>query len=253
MPDTNDQDIQAWDFPYVEANQQTDNGKTNALNRRSNWKYEPPEEVEEILPPTAEEIVAIRDAAYQEGFDQGKQEGLEKGLEEGQQTGYSDGEQLGKEAGIEQGLEASKQQIQQKVDALDALFEHLQKPVEQVDKQLQIELVKLSTLLARSVIKIEVQTNESIIIQALSEGLKVLPIHEQDYQISVNPDDLTVLKEHFSEQQLDRNNWQFIEAPGLSRGGCDITTTTNAVDVTIERRIKDVIDKFLLEQGLDSQ
>lgn len=251
MPDTNDQDVQAWDFPYVEANQQTENGKTNALNRRSNWKYEPPEELEDILPPTAEEIGAIRDAAYQEGFEQGKKEGLEKGVAEGQQTGYADGEEIGKEAGAEQGLETAKEQIQHKVDALQALFEHLQKPVEQVDKQLQVELVKLSTLLAKSVIKTEIQTNENIIIQALNEGLKALPIHEQGYQISVNPDDLVLLKEHFSEQDLDRNNWQFIEAPGLSRGGCDITTSTNAVDVTIERRVRDVIDQFLLEQGLD--
>lgn len=252
MPDANDPDIQAWDFPFVETNQQADARKTNALNRRSDWKYEPPEEVEEILPPTAKEIVAIRDAAYQEGFEQGQQEGLEKGLKEGQKKGYSQGEQQGNEAGIAQGLETAKEQIKLKVDALHALFEHLQNPLKQVDKQVQVELVKLSTLLARSVIKTEVQTNNDIIIQALNEGLKALPIREQGYQISVNPDDLALLKAHFSEQDLDRNNWQFIEAPGLSRGGCDITTSTNAVDVTIERRIKDVIDKFLLEQGLDT-
>ena len=40
------------------------------------------------------------------------------------------------------------------------------------------------------------------------------------------------------------------QAPAMERGGCDITTVQNAVDVSIERRCRDVIDKFLLNQGL---
>jgi len=43
-----------------------------------------------------------------------------------------------------------------------------------------------------------------------------------------------------------------VEAPAMERGGCDITTAQNAVDVSIERRCRDVIDKFLLNQGLSN-
>ena len=61
------EDAKGWDLPHVDEQDTIDDGKTNALNRRSDWKYEPPEEPEEIKPPTAEEIEAIRQAAYEEG------------------------------------------------------------------------------------------------------------------------------------------------------------------------------------------
>lgn len=250
MPNNTDQEVKPWDLPYVEAAKQAESGKTNAYNRRSDWKYEPPEEVEEILPPTAEEIAEIRDAAFKEGFAEGKQEGLAKGLEEGQKTGFEQGEREGKEAGVSQGLEAAKEQVQEQLEILGSLIEHIQEPLKQVDNRMQKELVKLSTLLARSVIKTEVKINQDIILQALNEGLKVLPIQEQSYQISLHPDDLAIIKAHYDDQQLDTNNWQLLESPSLARGGCDIVTSSNAVDVTLEQRIRNVIDKFLVEQGL---
>ena len=73
------EDAKGWDLPHVEQPESTQESKTNALNRRSDWKYEPPEEPEEIKPPTAEEIEAIRQAAYEEGYNEGKQTGFEEG------------------------------------------------------------------------------------------------------------------------------------------------------------------------------
>jgi flagellar assembly protein FliH len=49
---------------------------------------------------------------------------------------------------------------------------------------------------------------------------------------------------------MTKKGWNLVEAPAMERGGCDITTAQNAVDVSIERRCRDVIDKFLLNQGL---
>ena len=97
-----------------------------------------------------------------------------------------------------------------------------------------------------------VPRSENIIFQALSEGLKVLPIQEKRYQLHMHPQDIELLKGHFPAQEIEAHHWQFIEAPDMQRGGCDIVTDTNAVDVTIERRVRQVLDKFLLEQGLSS-
>ena len=85
-------EFKAWDLPYVEDTTQTEDDKsTNAFNRKSNWKYEPPEPEIEILPPTAEEIEGIRAAAHAEGFSQGQQEGYAKGYEEGLAKGQEEG------------------------------------------------------------------------------------------------------------------------------------------------------------------
>ena len=244
------EDLKSWQIPHVEDTRNVDENWTNALNRKSDWKYEPAEPEEEILPPTAEEIEAIRQAAYQDGFEQGQKEGFEKGQQEGLEQGHAEGFEKGREEGHQQGLDSGEQEIKEKIAIWHELVERLHQPVENVEQELERELVQLSVSLARAVIRTEVSSNQNIIFQALSEGLKVLPIHENMYQIHLHPDDIVLIKEHFSSDEIEKHNWVFVESPQMSRGGCDITTQSNAVDVSIERRSRDVLDRFLLEQGL---
>ena len=242
--------VDDWQFPYMEDAKKVDSDKTNAINKKSDWKYEPPEPEEEILPPTAEEIEAIRQAAYQEGFEQGKSEGFEKGLSEGREQGLDEGKTQGFEEGHAEGIEKAQEDIEQQLSVWKQLIEQLHNPLQMVEKELQTELVYLAVSLAKGVIKTELETNDNVIFQALSEGLKALPIGEKAYQIRLNPDDLKLVKTHFSEDEIAKHNWQFIEEASLLRGGCDIVTNSNGVDVTIERRLKDVIDQFMTQQGL---
>ena len=49
-------DAKKWDLPFVEeASSKADDCKTNALNFRSDWKYEPPEEEQEVIKEAEEE------------------------------------------------------------------------------------------------------------------------------------------------------------------------------------------------------
>ncbi|GAB5380719.1 MAG: flagellar assembly protein FliH [Aliiglaciecola sp.] len=248
--DLTEEEIASWDLPYLEDTRQVDDSKTNALNRQSNWKYEPPEPEEEILPPTAEEIEAIREAAYKEGFEQGKKAGFDKGYDEGKTQGLEEGTQTGMEQGLEEGIAAGQEQVNTLIASWQSMIEHVHQPVAQVDEVLQNELVKLAVSLARAVIRHEVQSNPDILRAALQDALKTLPIQESSYQIHMHPEDILVVKQTFSEEQIQQQNWLFVESPGMSRGGCDVTTSNNAVDVSIERRARDVLDKFLLQQGL---
>ena len=247
------EEIKSWEPPFVEDKRGKSDTKTNALNKTSDWKYEPPEVEEEILPPTIEEIEEIRRAAYEEGFAQGLKEGNEKGYQEGLEKGQDEGHQQGMEAGHAEGLAVGQTEIAEQVAVWQQLMESLHNPVASVQQDLQQELVSLSVGLARAVIRQEVKTNPEIIFQALTDGLKVLPIREKAYQIRMNPEDVQLIQAQFSEQDIERHNWILIDAPELGRGGCDITTDNNAVDVTVERRCRDVLDKFLHEQGLSSE
>jgi len=244
-------EFKAWDLPYVEDTTQTEDDKsTNAFNRKSNWKYEPPEPEIEILPPTAEEIEGIRAAAHAEGFSQGQQEGYAKGYEEGLAKGQEEGIAKGLEEGTTQGLASGEEQVQQHLNSWISLIDSIQNPIANVEQELEKELVLLAVSLAKGVIRSEVKTNTDLIFQALSEGLKALPIQEKYYQIHLHPDDVELVNNHFSPEEITKHRWDFIESPELSSGGCEIVTKSNAVDITVERRVKDVIDKFLLEQGL---
>jgi flagellar assembly protein FliH len=246
-----DEEFKAWDLPYIEdTNQTTDSLTTNAFNLKSNWKYEPPDIEIEILPPTAEEIEAIRVAAHAEGFAQGQQEGHTQGYEVGKAGGQEEGLTKGLEEGRAQGLATGEEQVQLQIASWVTLIDSIQNPVDRVEEALEKELVLLAVSLAKGVIRSEVKTNNDLIFQALREGLKALPIQEKHYQIHLHPDDIELVNNHFSPEEITKHCWDFIESPELSAGGCEIVTQTNAVDITVERRVKDVIDKFLLEQGL---
>ncbi|WP_299074799.1 flagellar assembly protein FliH [uncultured Paraglaciecola sp.] len=244
-------EFKAWDLPYVEdTNQDVASGTTNAFNHKSNWKYEPPEPEIEVLPPTAQEIEAIREAAHAEGFAEGQSEGHAQGSEVGLLKGHEEGFAKGLEEGISKGLAEGEEQAQQHLTRWAGLIDSIQNPVAKVENALEKELVLLAVSLAKGVIRSEVKTNSDLIFQALSEGLKVLPIQEKHYQIHLHPDDIELVNNHFSPEEITKHRWDLIESPEISAGGCEIVTESNAVDITVERRVKDVIDKFLLEQGL---
>lgn len=244
--------IKEWALPYVEDSVKEDVGKTNAFNKTSDWKYEPPEEEPEIVPPTLEEIEAIRKAAYDEGFEQGKLAGYEEGKTQGYQEGLAQGHAEGMENGRQEGLAEGQGLIEHEVGIWQSLSDKLHSPLNSVSEQLQAELILLSVSLARSVLGVELQTNTNVIFQALSDGLKVLPIAEKNYQIFLNPDDVELIKNHFSEEEIEKHKWHLVVSPDMQRGGCEIVTNTNAVDVSVEKRTRDVIDRFLIEQAISA-
>jgi flagellar assembly protein FliH len=253
VPEDSDELIKTWDLPYVEDERKlADTQATDALNYRPKWKYEPPEQAHEetFHPPTAEEIEAIRAAAQADGFTEGHQEGFAQGQTQGLEEGKAEGLAQGLEEGKAQGLAQGQEEQEQHSALWQQLIQTLYAPVATVEHELQQELVLLAASLAKAVIRSEIKTNTDIIFAALSEGLKALPIQESQYQIHLHPQDIELIKGHFSEQDIEKHKWQLVEAPNLARGGCDIVTQSNAVDVSIERRMRDVLDKFLLEQGL---
>ncbi|WP_100655804.1 flagellar assembly protein FliH [Alteromonas flava] len=245
-----DEDIRSWELPFVEAEELIDERKTNAFNRRSDWKYEPPEAEEEILPPTAEEIEAIRAAAYQEGFDEGKQAGYAEGHAEGLENGHAEGVTQGLEEGTAQGLAAGQEQIDSLTEQWQALIKELHTPVLTTNKETQKQLVTLAVALAKAVIRREVETQPEIILTALNEAVKTLPINDRSIHIRLHPDDLAIIKGAFDEDTIKQNQWHLIATPEMARGGCDVSTESNAVDHSIERRSKAVLETFLLQQGL---
>lgn len=244
------EEFKTFEIPFLEDNRPKYKSESNAINKNPEWKWEPPEEEEEILPPTAEEIEAIRKAAYEEGFMQGLEEGQIKGHEEGLAKGTEEGQKKGYEQGLTEGLQEGREIIIQQTEAWKSLNGSLQQPLTLIEEELEKELTQLSISLARSVIRTEIQSNQNVIFEALKAGLKVLPVREKRYQIQLHPDDITLIKQHFSETEIQQHNWILVEGLHQQRGGCEITTDSNAVDVSIDRRVRDVLDKFLLEQGL---
>ena len=239
--------LKRWNLPIVEDKNQVQlDSVTNAIGKKRGWVYEEPdEEEEEPKPPTAEEIEAIRQAAHEEGFEAGKKEGYEIGHTEGMELGQKEGYEQGRESGHALGLQQGESEIAEKSTLWEQMAQHLIEPINSVDDQTEKELVRLAYTLAEAVIQVECKTNENVVLSALKDGLKVLPLNEQVIHIHMHPQDIELVKESFPQDEIEKRGWQLFSEPTMLRGGVHIVTDNSSVNNTIEQRLKDSMESFL--------
>ncbi|MFC3095047.1 flagellar assembly protein FliH [Alteromonas sediminis] len=247
-------DFVRWEIPVVEdTNRTTEDKPTNALNKRSDWKYEPPEKDEEVRPPTAEEIEAIRQAAYDEGLAQGKEEGHAEGFEEGKSEGFEQGLKEGQEQGSQSGFETGKAEVDALIEQWQSMVEQLHQPLHKLDDEAKRQLTKLSVTLAKAVIHTEAKTNHDVIVSAVEKGINALPINETQIQILLNQSDIDVIEQHFGQDKIKERGWEIVPSASITQGGCEVVSHNNAVDVSVEKRCRTVLETFLLNHGLSDE
>ena len=240
-------ELNVWPLPNVQTNHSEDlDSQTNALGKKSTWRYEPPEEeIVEPEPLTAEEIEEIRQAAHDEGFGQGKEEGFAKGYEEGKAQGIEEGTIQGIEQGNEQGLAQSKEAIDTLSENWQSLIEQLVKPLASVEKNIEEQLLTLVVQLTEAVVLQEAKTNPDILMAAINAGIKSLPSNETSTQIYLNPDDIKQVEQQFGEQHIKESGWRLLPAPQLTPGSCQIENSTSNIDLQMKSRLKQVLESFL--------
>jgi flagellar assembly protein FliH len=247
-PSMSADDFEVWSLPNVKNElSEKEKEKTNALGKKSTWRYEPPEEVEveEVIPLTAEEIDEIRQAAADEGFNQGKEEGFAKGYEEGKAKGQEEGKVQGHEEGIATGLEESKEMITKLSEQWQALVEQLHKPLENVEKNIEEQLLQLVVQLTEAVVLQEAKTNPDILIAAIEAGIKALPSIEAQTQIHLHPDDIKLTEQQFGAEHIKNSGWRLLPSPQLEQGSCQIENSTSNIDLRVKSRLKQVLNSFL--------
>lgn len=243
-----DAESDVWAFPNVEDTTEVIDEGTNALGKKSTWRYEPPEEPEEeVKPLTAEEIEEIRQAAYQEGFNQGKEEGFTAGFEEGQKSGHEQGLKSGHDEGVAQGLSEGKTQIDELAQQWQLLVEQLHAPLATVENNVEQQLLTLVVQLTEAITHHEVTTNIDILLSAITAGMKALPSQEAQTQILLHPDDIQQVEAQFTTQHIQEQGWRLLPAPHLTPGSCQIENSTSNIDLSLKTRIQDVLELFLQE------
>ncbi len=186
---------------------------------------EPLDEYEEPSSPlTAEQLESIQKAAYQEGFDRGRKEG--------------------QEAGHQEALAKGRQHIQAQVSRFEALMTLLDRPLEQLDNQVEQELIELVITMVRQLVRREMKTHPEQIIGVVREALSILPVSSRDIRVLLHPEDATLVKTIY---ELSENDlvWKIVEDPVLARGGCRVVTELSQVDATLESRLAALIAPLL--------
>lgn len=251
--------LKEWAAPDVtEIEKKRQAGKTNFMGVPLEQMYErvqkeEEQEEEEVPQLTAEEIEQIRQDAYNEGFEQGKQDGFEQGKVEGLEAGQKEGLELGHQEGHQQGLEQGQQEIDAKSAQWQNLLGQLYNPVEKVDTAAEQQLLNLAVMLAQSVIRAELKSNKDALLKILHDAVSSLPFNTEYAELHMNPADVVLLKEEFSDDVIAENKWIIKEEPSYQPGDLVVGTPNSLIDQTVKQRIKQSIDPFVESAALNEE
>ncbi|MBE0485316.1 flagellar assembly protein FliH [Marinobacter sp.] len=208
---------------------------------------------QEVKPLTAADLEEIRQAAREDGFQEGRQaghqEGFEKGRAEGHKEGYSAGEAEGREQGSQRAAEETRKELESRTDRLEHLLGELVLPIKRHEEELETVLVNLTTVLARAVVYRELSMDSSQIRQVVRKALAALPSTADNLRIHIHPDDLEPVREVAERLEVSPS---IIEDDTVLPGGCRVESRQSLVDYTVEKRFQRAVQGMLEEQLSDS-
>lgn len=170
--------------------------------------------LEEVQPLTLEELEAIRQEAYNEGFAAGERDGFRS-------------TQLKVRQEAEVALAA-------RLEVMEALMTHLFEPIAEQDTQIEKLLVTLVGHIARQVVQRELSMDSSQVERVLREAMKLLPMGANNIRIFVNPQDFEQIK---ALREKHEESWKILEDDVLLPGGCRVETEHSRIDASMETRI----------------
>lgn len=180
--------------------------------------------LEDVKPLTLDELEAIRQDAYNEGFATGEKDGFRAGQLKAKQE--------------------SDAALALKLGSLEQLMTQLLEPIAEQDQQLENAMVRLVSHMVREVVQRELNTDSSQIRHVLRESLKLLPMGAENVRIQVNPQDFDTIK---ALRERHEESWRILEDDSLMPGGCRIESTHSQIDASVETRLAQAL-KQLFEQ-----
>lgn len=181
--------------------------------------------VEAVAPLTLEEVEAIRQDAYNEGFSTGEKDGFHSG-------------QLKARQEAEVALAA-------KLKQLESIMQHLLEPIAGQDTRLEEAVVVLVRHMAEQVIRRELSEDSTQLRKVLQEALKLLPVGANNIRIYVNPQDFDLIKELRARHE---EQWRILEDESLLPGGCRIETEFSHIDASVETRLAHAVEQLFAQR-----
>jgi len=175
---------------------------------------------------TVAELEEVENRAYQEAYEKGHAEGLAAARVESQKL-------------IDQ-LKAQATRFEQVIASLD-------RPLQDVDAEVEQQLLSLSMMIARQLVRRELKIDPAQVIAIIRETVALLPAAARDVRVYLHPEDAAVVRERLAAPTADRA-WSIVEDPVMTRGGCRVATETASIDARLETRINTAITTLLGDQ-----
>jgi flagellar assembly protein FliH len=182
-----------------------------AGNRRQGKRELPTEAAREEM--TKERLERLEREAYEKGFEQGQRDGI--------------------------ALE--KRQMEEKAKEMETLFLGLQNLKSKVLFETEAQVLKLSMMIARKIIREEVKTDRGIIERTITSALKFI-VDRSRLQVRLNPEDLEEVRKLLPELAcLSKGGpFELVEDRSIEAGGCVLETGFGIINATIEDQLDEL-------------
>ncbi len=181
--------------------------------------------IEDVKPLTLDEVEAIRQDAWNEGFSTGKKDGFH--------------------AGQLKAAQEAEIALASKVQALENIMRELFEPIANQDQELEETMLELVMQISQQVIQRELKIDSSQIKHVVRESLKLLPMGSEAVRVYVNPQDFEQIK---ALRERHEESWKIIEDDDLLPGGCRFESVNTQINASIETRIDHIATQILEQQ-----
>lgn len=171
--------------------------------------------------------------------------------QQAQEEGYKAGFEEGHKDGFEAAQKAGQKDIQQQLNYLQQMLTTLEKPLAELDQQIEQDLVNLAITMTRQLLRRELKQEPEHVIGAMREALRALPVTDRKLKIYAHPDDLQIIQKGLSLDDEDSRR-QWLADPLMTRGGVRLETADTFIDATVEARLNSIISKLLGEERGES-
>jgi flagellar assembly protein FliH len=174
-------------------------------------------------------LTIVEREAWEHGFKDGHVEGVRKGEAE---------------------LAKRIAEVDVKLAALDAIMGALAKPLEDLDKQVEQELTRLTLTIAKHLVRRELRMDPAQVIGIIRHTVSLLPLSARKIKIHLHPDDALIVREKLARASGEQE-WQLAEDPLMARGGCRLTSDNSSVDARFETAVAAALTGLLGDDRLE--
>ena len=157
----------------------------------------------------------------------------------------------GYEVGRWEGLEAGHQAVQEGAQRLAQLYDEAAHSFRQITENVESELAKLAGAIAKEIVRQELKTQPELILEAVSQACSVLSASARDVDVHLRPEDVAIVKDGLKDDP-PAQHWRIIEDRSLAQGDCQINSSAEFIDATLQTRI-DAIVAGLLSADLEGE
>ena len=146
--------------------------------------------------------------------------------------------------GYKAGMDAGQEKINGQLELLNEFISMLSSPFHEMNNQIVEELAALAGKIARGLVKRELRTEPETIIAIIRDSIRALGENTKSVTVFLHPQDADILND-MNKRMSNKQLWNVIEDPLLSRGDCRIGKDDSLIDENIQDRINMMIIQCL--------